>query len=79
MMEANQEVRLGDSVEIIDTFSGRESVVCRGNVDRLTKTLAIIRTEHGSEVKYRLKDKKQVGYSWPYLTHAFRVVNTVLV
>lgn len=67
------EFKVGQAVEVVDDFSrpgaAGGSHVCDAEVVRLTKTLVITKNEHGNECKYRTKDGKMVGYSWPYLTH----------
>jgi hypothetical protein len=61
---------VGQPVKIIETFNGRSRIVCKGIVDRITKSQIIIYNEHNNHVKFRTKDAKQVGYSWPHLCHS---------
>ncbi len=64
--------QLGEAVKVIDAFSGRECLVCTGNVERLTATLVIVRNQHGNLTRFRRRDGRMVGYAWPYLTHQLR-------
>lgn len=68
--------KVGDAVEIYDTFAGKDTVVCTGNVERLTKQFVFVRNQHGNEGKFRLKDSKTVGYHWPQVTSMLRKVGT---
>jgi hypothetical protein len=67
---------IGQPVEVIDGFNGHDRHVCNGNVERITKTLVIVRNEHGNECRFRLKDSLMVGYSWPMLTSQIRPLET---
>jgi hypothetical protein len=73
VFEQRPELEVGDAVEIVDAFNGGEPhVVCAGNIERITKTLIIVRNEHGNESRFRKNDRKMVGYAWPQLTHELR-------
>lgn len=53
------------SVEIFDSFNGHNSLVSTGKVERVTKSLIIVRSDNGNVIRFRRKDNLQVGYAWP--------------
>ena len=67
-----QTYKQGDTVNVVDNFNGSERVVCKATVVRTTKTLVITKNEHGNEGRYYIKNGKQVGYAWPYLTNLIK-------
>ena len=66
------EFAVGDAVKIIDRMYGTDRLVCRGQVERLTATWVIVRNEHHNLSRFRRRDRRQVFYSWPHLTHELR-------
>ncbi len=58
---------LGTKVKIIDDFNGHKRIVNHGIVERLTKTMVIVKNDLGNSSRY-YKNGQIVGYSFPIFT-----------